>query len=248
MEADGGVCLCIRKTLLGRFVTDVLIRCCGVYCAVSPQLTAHGGAHGSVVISMDAFADEIQHLAYTHEYASGRRHHHKQGEDLLLCGARYEAVHCVRTRRQGALGETRHVEALVDVVEQVDETGVKACLENQTHLWEDWWGLLLFRFRITRGECLSCNDFSVYPSRGVLTTPYSSPWVVQTFRIFVLTKYVHHSPPRFLPGWAYLRWLVGWLFFSSRYLTCAATISDGQVAKMSCRAQRRTWEMGKMWS
>ncbi|TNN88020.1 hypothetical protein EYF80_001601 [Liparis tanakae] len=44
--------------------------------------------------------------------------------------------------------------------------------------------------------------------------------------------YVHHSPPRFFPGWAY-RWapwckVVYCMSFFSRYLTCPTTISDGQ--------------------
>lgn len=33
-----------------------------------------------------AFADEVNHLTDAHEDADSRRHHHEEGEDLLLRG------------------------------------------------------------------------------------------------------------------------------------------------------------------
>lgn len=90
---------------------------------------------------MYALADEVNHLADAHQDADGWGDHHEEGEDLLLSGTRYEAVHHVGARRQGALGQTGHVVTIVDVVQDVKKTGVEACFENQTHLWGDNWGL-----------------------------------------------------------------------------------------------------------
>lgn len=83
---------------------------------------------------LDALADEVDHLADAHEDADGGGDYHEEGEDLLLAGARDEAVHRVGARSQGALGQTGHVVAVVDVVEDVEEAGVEARFENQTHL------------------------------------------------------------------------------------------------------------------
>lgn len=45
----------------------------------------------------DAFADEINHLAETHEDAQGAGYNHEQHEDLFLCWATDEAVDSVGT-------------------------------------------------------------------------------------------------------------------------------------------------------
>lgn len=79
---------------------------------------------------LDALADEVDHFADAHEDADSRGDHHEEGEDLLLAGARDEAVHRVGARRQRALGQAGHVVAVVDVVEDVEEPGVKARFEN----------------------------------------------------------------------------------------------------------------------
>lgn len=97
---------------------------------------------------LDALADEVDHLADAHEDADGRGDHHEEGEDLLLAGARDEAVHCVGARRQRALGQAGHVVAVVDVVEDVQEPSVKARFENQTHLQGGIGGLELGRVHI----------------------------------------------------------------------------------------------------
>lgn len=83
---------------------------------------------------MYALADEVNHLADAHQDADGRGDHHEEGEDLLLSGTGYEAVHRVGAWRQRALGQTGHVVTVVDVVQDVKETGVEACFENQAHL------------------------------------------------------------------------------------------------------------------
>lgn len=83
---------------------------------------------------LDPFADEVNHLADAHEDADGRGNHHEEGEDLLLGGAGYEAVYRVGARLQGALGQAGHVVTIIDVIQDVEEAGIKACLENQTHL------------------------------------------------------------------------------------------------------------------
>lgn len=90
---------------------------------------------------LDAFADEVNHLTDTHEDAETRGDHHEEGEDLLLSGTWYVAVHRVRARRQGALGQAGHVVTIIDVVQDVKEASVEACLEYQTQLWENKWGL-----------------------------------------------------------------------------------------------------------
>lgn len=86
---------------------------------------------------VNALADEVDHLTDAHQDADGRRDHHEEGEDLLLSGPRYEAVHCVGAGLQGALRQAGHVVTVVDVVEDVQETSVKAGLENQTRLEEN---------------------------------------------------------------------------------------------------------------
>lgn len=83
---------------------------------------------------LDAFADQVNHLADTHEDAEDRGNHHEEGENLLLCWAGDVAVHCVGAGLQGALGQARHVVAFVDMVEDIEETSVKTSLENQTQL------------------------------------------------------------------------------------------------------------------
>lgn len=86
---------------------------------------------------LEAFEDEVDHFADAHEDTDGGGDHHEEGEDPLLCGTRDEAVHGVGTGLQGALGQAGHVVTLVDVVEDVQEAGVEACLEDQTYLKRD---------------------------------------------------------------------------------------------------------------
>lgn len=52
----------------------------------------------------DALADEINHLADTHEDANCAGYDHEQHEDLFLCRATDEAVDGVGAGFQGALG------------------------------------------------------------------------------------------------------------------------------------------------
>lgn len=58
----------------------------------------------------DAFADEINHLAETHEDAQGAGYNHEQHEDLFLCWATDEAVDSVGTWLQWALGQPKRKE------------------------------------------------------------------------------------------------------------------------------------------
>lgn len=81
---------------------------------------------------LDAFVDEVNHLTDAHQDAQSRGDNHEDCENLLLSGTGYVAVHRVGARLQGALGQTGHVVAFVDVVQDVEEASVKACLENQT--------------------------------------------------------------------------------------------------------------------
>lgn len=53
---------------------------------------------------LEAFADEVDHLADTHEDAQGAGHHHEHHEDLFLRRAADEAVDGVGARRDRALG------------------------------------------------------------------------------------------------------------------------------------------------
>lgn len=66
-------------------------------------------------------SDQIAHLTRAHQDAQCRRDHHEEREDSLFCGPRDETVHRIRTRVQGALGDTGHVEAVVDVMEEVEK-------------------------------------------------------------------------------------------------------------------------------
>lgn len=105
---------------------------------------------------LDALADEVDHLADAHEDADGGGDHHEEGEDLLLAGARDEAVHRVGARRQRALGEAGHVVAVVDVVEDVEEAGVETRFENQTHLQGGIWGV-----RVEKGAYFHSREFKI---------------------------------------------------------------------------------------
>lgn len=79
---------------------------------------------------LNPFEDEINHLADAHEDADGRRDHHEEGEYFLFGGTGYEAVHDVGARFEGTLGQAGHVITVIDVVQNVEEASIKACLEN----------------------------------------------------------------------------------------------------------------------
>lgn len=85
---------------------------------------------------LDTREDEVNHLTDAHDNAGYRGDHHEQRKDLFLGWMGDVAVHRVRARGQGALGQAGHVVTLVDVVQNVEEASVKACLENQAHLGE----------------------------------------------------------------------------------------------------------------
>lgn len=81
--------------------------------------------------SHNAFGDEINDLADVQDDAEGRSSDHEVGEDLLLCGVADVAVHLVGARRHLTLDESRQVEAVVDVVEDVEEGDLNARLHEQ---------------------------------------------------------------------------------------------------------------------
>lgn len=79
----------------------------------------------------NTFEDQVNHLTKAHEDADSRGHHHEESEDLLFSGTRYEAVYSVGTGGQGTFGESGHVIALVDMVEDVEEASIEARFEHQ---------------------------------------------------------------------------------------------------------------------
>lgn len=85
---------------------------------------------------LDTREDEVSHLTDTHHDAGNRGDHHEQCKDLFLGWMGYVAVHRVRARGQGALGQAGHIITLIDVVQDVEEASVEACLENQARLEE----------------------------------------------------------------------------------------------------------------
>ena len=79
----------------------------------------------------NALGDEINDLANVEDDAEGRGSDHEVCEDLLLSGVADVAVHLVGAGRHLALDHPGQVEAVVDVVEDVEEGHLDACLHKQ---------------------------------------------------------------------------------------------------------------------
>lgn len=114
-------------------------------------------SHGSAAMaplklvanSRNTFGDEIDDLADVQDDAEARSSDHEVGEDLLLSGMADVAVHQVRARRPAALNQSRQVEAVVDVVEDVEERNLDARLgEEADHIGPPQATVLLARVGI----------------------------------------------------------------------------------------------------
>lgn len=75
--------------------------------------------------------DEVSQLGHVQHHADGRRRHHEDGEDRLLCRPGDEAVHLVGAGPLLALHQSGHLEAIVDKVEGVHEATFKDEPEEQ---------------------------------------------------------------------------------------------------------------------
>lgn len=81
--------------------------------------------------SQERLDDEVSQLGHVQHHADGRRRHHKDGEDRLLCRPRDEAVHLVGAGPLLALHQSGHLEAIIDKVEGVHEAAFKDEPEEQ---------------------------------------------------------------------------------------------------------------------
>ena len=79
----------------------------------------------------ERLADEVAQLSHVQDHADGRRGHHEDGEDGLLCRPGDEAVHLVGTGPLLTLHQPWHLEAVVDEVECVHEAALKDEPEEQ---------------------------------------------------------------------------------------------------------------------
>lgn len=76
-------------------------------------------------------SNQIEDLADVEHHAQHRGAHHEVGENGLLSGPGYVAVHQVGTGTGGALDFPGQLEAVVDVVEQVEEQHLKGGLGEE---------------------------------------------------------------------------------------------------------------------
>lgn len=79
----------------------------------------------------DAFGDQIDDLADTEHYAECRSSDHEVSEDSFLCGSANVTVHNVGTWLDVTLHQSWQVEAVVDVMEDVQEGDLDAGLDKK---------------------------------------------------------------------------------------------------------------------
>lgn len=79
-----------------------------------------------------ALADQVEDFKNREQDAGKAGDHHKDGEDSFLSGPGDEAVHCVGTGFFLTLDEQGEVVALVEVVQEVDKSGVHTYFEDQS--------------------------------------------------------------------------------------------------------------------
>lgn len=80
----------------------------------------------------DALTHQVDDLTDAQNDAEGGRTHHEVGEELLLGGSADVTVHHVRAGKDLALNQTRQVEAVVDVMQDVQEGNLDGRLSEQT--------------------------------------------------------------------------------------------------------------------
>lgn len=79
-----------------------------------------------------AFANQVKDFEDREEDAGQAGDHHEDGEDSFLGGPRDEAVHLVGTGLLFTLDEGGEVVTFVDVIQEVDESGVHGYFEDQS--------------------------------------------------------------------------------------------------------------------
>lgn len=78
-------------------------------------------------------SNQIEDLTNVEHHTQDGRPHHEVSEDRLLSGAGDVAVHQVRTGADVTLDLPGQLEAVVDVVEQVEESDLEASFDEETH-------------------------------------------------------------------------------------------------------------------
>lgn len=78
-------------------------------------------------------ADQIEDLTDVEHHAHNGSPHHEVGEDGFLSGPRYVAVHQIGAGLDAALDLPGQLEAVVDVVEQVEKRDLEGGLHEETH-------------------------------------------------------------------------------------------------------------------
>lgn len=86
---------------------------------------------GPVQTPQERLDDEVTQLGHIQHHADGRRRHHEDGEDSLLCWPRDEAVHLVGAGPLLTLHKSGHLETVVHRVQGVHEPALKDEPEKQ---------------------------------------------------------------------------------------------------------------------
>lgn len=81
----------------------------------------------------DPESDQIENLTDVKHHTQDGRPHHEVGENGLLSGPRYVAVHQIGTGTDVTLDLPGQLEAVIDVVQQVEKRDLKGGLNEEAH-------------------------------------------------------------------------------------------------------------------